>query len=246
MESEEEESAHLISSAWDFQWPSTSMLIPDGDRSNPSMQAAAMLQGRAEQQYVNEMFGRNRELQVRLRLRNFALEVAKGSIETLKSRVSSLEAELETSKKKLEEFYQKEEAQNRISREIWGPIRRGGERDTSAWDPLPVMLDGAASLEYMDRPLILTHVALELGYTCQPPELRRLTTLVYDAYIRLHGHAPAPKIWYDEDGTPRRLCCFTQREKDLVISVIMKEGSSLFQDTSSVFQSMSGPEGLMM
>lgn len=239
-----EEPVPVVSSAWQFSWPSTSMLIPTGDPADSSMQAAAIFQSRAEHEYTNDMYGSNRELQVRLRLRTFALEVAKSSVETLKTRVTTLEEELESCKKKLEEFYQKEEAQNRLSQDIWGPIR-GGVRDTSGWDALPVLLDSPVSRDYLDSPLILTHVALEMGFTCRPSELRRLTTLVYDAYIGVHGYPPTPKIWYDVDGTPQRLCCFTQRDKDLVMRVIAKEGHALFQEVPLVFQSMSGPEGLM-
>lgn len=236
-----EEATPLVSSAWQFSWPSTSMLIPNGDPADHGMQVGAIYQGIAEREYANDTFASNRELQVKLRLRTFALDVAKSSIETLKTRVATLEEELETCKKKLDEFYKKEEAQDRLSQDIWGPMRR----DTSAWDVMPVLLDSPASREFLDRPLILTHVALEMGFTCRPSELRKLTTLVYDAYIGLHGYPPSPKIWYGMDGTPQRVCCFTQRDKDLVMSVISKEGPTLFQEVPLVFQAVSGPEALM-
>lgn len=235
----------LLTSAWDFSWPNTSMLIPTGFPSDPNMQTAAVLQREAEREYVNDTFAENRELHLKLRLGNFALEVSKNSIEKLKEKVASLETELDLCKKRLEEFERKEAAHDRICQDIWGPIRRG-ERDTSMWDPLPCLLDSPVSTDYMNRPLILTHVAEEMGYKCNTPsDLRRLTTSVYDAYTRVHGYAPSPKIWYDVDGNPQRLCCFTQRDKDLVMSVIAKEGATLFQEVSVLVQARSGAEALM-
>jgi len=232
---EQEDFHPAVSSVWDFAWPTTSTMIPSGDPNDPSMQAAAALQWDAEREYATAT---NRELLLKLRLRNFALDVYKDSIQKLNEKVALQQAELETCKKRLEEFERKEEAQNRLSQEIWGPMpRRGDMRDTSTWDTLPVLLDSPASKDFLDSPLILTHVAQEMGFTCRPSELRRLTTSVYDAYLRAHGHAPTPKIWYDADGTPLRLCCFTQRDRDLVMRVITRDGAMLFHEMPLLFQS---------
>jgi hypothetical protein len=217
------------------------------------MQAAAALQASAELAYAKDMFAKNTELCTQLGLRTLALTVANESIVSLKAKVAALEtsleeeranslglktsleqergncleleALLEEERARIREYEVKDEAQDRLSEEIWG------RREPSFSDPLPVLLDSPCTAAYMDQPLQLGRVVRDMGFVCRPTELRKLGALVYNAFTRVYGIAPVARVFHGKDGTPQRVCCFTRRDRDLVINVIMENRDTLFCST---------------
>lgn len=74
------------------------------------------------------------------------------------------------------------------------------------------------SLDY--RPLTVGKVISELRLTVSTQELHRLSLHVHHAYARVHGEPPVPRIYYDANGTPERICCYTEADRDLILSVL--------------------------
>jgi hypothetical protein len=48
--------------------------------------------------------------------------------------------------------------------------------------------------------------------------------LVGEAFMRAHGRSPEPHIYYDETGMPVRICCFTERDRELIAGVVSQHG----------------------
>lgn len=71
-------------------------------------------------------------------------------------------------------------------------------------------------------------VVADLGFTASTQQLHRLSILVHHAYARLHGDPPIPRIYYDANGTPERLCCYTEAERGLILDVLEKHAGEFY------------------
>lgn len=71
-----------------------------------------------------------------------------------------------------------------------------------------------------NRPLTVGKVISELGLRVSTQQLHHLSLHVHHAYARLHGDPPIPRIYYDANGTPERICCYTEADRDLILSVL--------------------------
>lgn len=114
------------------------------------------------------------------------------------------------------------EEQELLAKEIWGPTLR---QPDSSWDPLPVLLYSRGSKDDTEtQPLTVGKVASDMGFKCGARDVHRLGSHVRDAFMRAHGRAPDLHVFYTKDGTPDRVACFTERDRDLIARVVRKHG----------------------
>ena len=111
-----------------------------------------------------------------------------------------------------------EQEQDQLATRIWG---RSSECDL-VWDK-GVLGEGCEP-----RPLTVAKVVSDIGLPFSPQQIHRLAILVHRAYIRLHGISPRPRIFYNEDGIPERLCCYTEADRALIMDTVYE--SRLFTE----------------
>jgi hypothetical protein len=111
--------------------------------------------------------------------------------------------------------------QDRLAVDIWGPRVRS-EPDGS-WDPQPVLLFSVPPATGAS-PVTVGRIAAELGYKCTAQHIHQLGSHVRDAFMRAHGRCPEPRVFYSKDGSAERVGCFTERDRDLIASVIRLHG----------------------
>lgn len=221
----------VTGSLWDFPvlfpaLPSPPPPPPVGDPNTVSMQAGALYQHHAEMEFLRV---RNHQLSELVEERTQEVQKSRELIQSLQSTLALVQAELE-------DFRQKEEAQNRLSEGIWGPIVRPDP--DGSWDPEPVLLDGPVTCGLDDdmagRPLTLGRVLRGLGYRCSQAEVRKLGALVHQAYEKAHGHPPIPTIYYDDDGQAERIGCFTERDREFITTVVQERLDRLAWDSADL------------
>ena len=132
-----------------------------------------------------------------------------------------LESELHEARVKLEAFERlkrEEEEQDKLSAAIWGCKRQ----PDATWDAQPVLLTE------VDKPVTVGRIAGELGVNClTPASVPRLCAQVHQAYVRARGKAPIPVVYYDKDGVPERVSCYTERDRELITGVIREQACCL-------------------
>lgn len=105
-----------------------------------------------------------------------------------------------------------EAQQDFLAASLW--VKREKNPDES-WDRPPEILFDA-------RPLTVGKVVFEMRPDRSPQYVQRIGALVYEAYVRTHDRCPTPKIYYASDGTPAYFGCYTEDDRDLIVSVIRR------------------------
>lgn len=201
--------------------------IPLGDPASMSMQMTALHQDRVENTRLKEESVAQTAL---LRLKGFQLEEAQKTIADLELRVGYMQERLETAEARLKELEAKEEALDRLAKDIWH-TRIGAEPDVT-WDPPPVLLDGPVDSFVLDQPLTLERVLEDMGYHYSLSDLQKLSVLVYREYVKVHGRAPFPNIYYGQLGQAQGLSGFTEKDRELIVSVVVQQSGKLFHKLS--------------
>lgn len=116
-----------------------------------------------------------------------------------------------------------EQEQNLLATRIWG---RTSNCDQLIWER------GVLPNNEQGKPLTVSRVVSDLGLPSSPQQIHRLAVLVHRAYIRLYGVAPRARIFYNDDGIPERLCCFTEEDRELIMDTVYDSG---------IFNEPSGP-----
>ena len=198
--------------------------IPLGDPASMSMQITALHQDRIENTRLKEESVAHTVL---LRLKGFQLEEAQKTIANLELKVGYIQERLEATEARLKEFEAKEEAMDRLAKDIWS-TRTGAEPDVT-WDPPPVLLDGPVdSSSLLGQPLTLERVLDDMGYHYSLSDLQKLSVLVYREYVKVHGRAPFPSIYYGHVGQAQGLSGFTEKDRPLIMSVVEQQSGKLF------------------
>ena len=141
---------------------------------------------------------------------------------------------------------------DRLAVDIWGPVKRS--KPDGSWDPPPVLLcstpspkpgviavktannpgrnhplspSGGSSnvcLNPSDPPITVGRIAAELGFKSDAMHVHRLGGHVREAFMRAHGKAPEPLVYYNEGGVATRIGCFTERDRELIACVVREHG----------------------
>lgn len=140
--------------------------------------------------------------------------------------------------------------QEQIAVEIWGPANR--RQPDATWDTPPALLfsrdrspgpllsrdrspaplskrAGSDLLDkphdpLLDKPLSVCKVAADLGFKHGAPQVNHLGTHVRKAFMRAYGRAPEPRIFFARDGTPDRVGCFTERDREFLAAIVRRHG----------------------
>jgi hypothetical protein len=137
-----------------------------------------------------------------------------------------VERELEEARERLAVYQQREEEldeQDRLARRIWGARRM----PDASWDrPAELVCPARA------KPLTVGKIISELGYKATPARVHRVCAHVQEAYTRAHGRVPVPVVYYDETGTPDRVSCYTEDDRELITDVVRGQHAMLQQATT--------------
>lgn len=202
---------------WDFSLPTTQII--EGDPNDFSMQFASLHQERAEQQFLRD---KNTILAGQLCIKTLELDIAHNRLMELSASIESLEQRLANAISELQQYRDKDEAQNRMQQEIWGPLKRS-EPDGS-WNPAPVLLDSPVlrmSAACPGPPITLSQVLRSLGLHYSGRVVRNLGAIVHDAYVSKHGHPPRPIIYYDGEGQAEKVSCYTEEDRNFIEDVVL-------------------------
>jgi hypothetical protein len=199
------------------------------------MRLGGELQEKAREEYLNDIKIKNMQLAEQLGLCSLQfhaaveetrkLQVGEGSVSPASSPLIAfvqadngrLEQELELVRAQLERYRKKESdelQQDSLALEIWGYPKQ----PDSTWDGKPTLLDDPT----LRKPLTVGRVVAELGLRCTAKNVHRLSAHVHQAYSRAHGKPPTPSVYYDSDGLPERVSCYTEDDRDLITDVITK------------------------
>lgn len=202
---------------WEF--PVAAPVVGDGDPNDFSMHFAREYQDNAEKQFLLD---KNTILTGQLCIKTLELDIAHNNIQELRACIQSLEDKNSLLTSELKQFRDKEEAQARLSQEIWTPVERKiqAPSSTSAWNPSPEFLDNPAVRTGTSPPITLSQVLRGLGYQCSGTDLRKLAAMVHEAFQLKHGHPPRPMIYYDDEGQAERLSCFTEDDRGFLEEVL--------------------------
>ncbi len=200
---------------------------------------------RRNERYQLELQFKNIELNRELGILLLQMHIAREDLEKVRAEKRELEAQLEVAvrdlhdasslldgpKRELQELRmelallrserEEREEQEQLAVEIWGPVSR--RQPDATWDPPAVLLFSQAGIE-KDRPLTVGRVAADLGFKCGAQSLHSLGSHVRDAFIRAHGRAPEPRVFYDGNGVADKIGCFTERDRELIAAVLRKHG----------------------
>ena len=217
----------------------------------PWMETALQAEVRDGKRYRIELESKNIELNRELGILLLQMHIAREDLEMVREEKRMLETQLEASLRETQELLasrtelcsqvatdtrelqdlrvelallrserEEREAQERLAVEIWGS---GNPRKPDAsWDPPAVLL--FARKPDSERPLSVGRVAADIGFKSSAQHVHRLGGYVRDAFMRAHGRAPEPRVFYDKDGTPDRVACFTERDRELIAAVVRRHG----------------------
>jgi len=206
--------------------------LPIGAPWTPSMILGAQLHDRAQDEYYADLTRQNGALveevalcNIRLNAANtmatrqqvlisrFVFSAARLTYFPLQETIRALEQEVQ--------FYRQllaEQEQDQLATRIWG---RSAECDL-VWDK-GILGEGCEP-----RPLTVAKVVSDIGLPFSPQQIHKLAILVHRAYTRFHGVSPRPRIFYNEDGIPERLCCYTEADRALILDAVYE--SQLFNE----------------
>jgi hypothetical protein len=123
-----------------------------------------------------------------------------------------VESELVMVRERLREYERREreeQEQDRLAIAVWGCRRQAD----ASWDAPPVLLTEHA----VDKPITIGQIARELGMR---DNMQRLSAHVHQAYMRAHRTPPALVIYYDNEGLPERVSCFTERDRGFITDAL--------------------------
>lgn len=199
----------------------------------------------ASERYAREVENKNIELNRELGVFLLQMHIAREDVERARAERAELEqrleAEMRESRELLSEVQAKtrelqdlrvelallrserelQEQQDQLAVEIWGPSNR--RQPDATWDPPPVLLF-SRSKEGWDTPLSIGRVAADLGYKCGAQQVLHLGVHVREAFLRAHGRLPTPRIFYDKHGSPHRVGCFTEQDRELLAAIVRRHG----------------------
>ena len=222
-------------------------MTPIGAAWTESMQLGGQLHGQAIDEFYQDLYDSNLRLNAELGAAKLRLQFARESVEQVRATNRTLHASLQAAEKELEEFRKDKEGREeleRLSLDIWGPAKR--PKPDGSWDPPPVLLTPEPSpsksainpgrshplspctplvcINPADPPITVGRIAAELGFKCDAPHVHRLGGHVREAFMRAHGRAPEPLVYYDEQGVASRIGCFTERDRELISCVVKQHG----------------------
>lgn len=201
--------------------------------------------GDNEDSRAKEMEAKNIELNRSLGLLLLQIHIAREDLERVRAERAELqerlEAEMRESRELLSELRDKgrelqdlrvelallrserEELkeQELLAVEIWGPSNR--RQPDATWDPPAVLLFHQPK-PASDAPLSIGKVASDLGFKHGAQQLHHLGAHVREAFMRAHGKAPEPRVFFDKNGTPDRIGCFTERDREFLEAVVRRYG----------------------
>jgi len=85
-------------------------------------------------------------------------------------------------------------------------------------------LSSNVCLNPSDPPITVGRIAAELGFKSDAMNVHRLGGHVREAFMRAHGKAPEPLVYYNEGGVATRIGCFTERDRELISCVVREHG----------------------
>lgn len=113
------------------------------------------------------------------------------------------------------------EEQDKLAVEIWGQSNR--RQPDATWDPPPVLLYSRPKVT-TDEPLSICNVAADLGFKHGAQQIHSLGAHVREVFMRVHGRAPEPRVFFSKDGAPCRVGCFTESDRDFLSAVVRRHG----------------------
>jgi len=182
-----------------------------------------------------------------------SLQEANQELELLRKEREENQRALQDANQELDVLRKERDARDELEKlacDIWGPATRS--RPDATWDPPPVLLSpepkgktvnpgrhhggatttttttgGTSTLSCVnptDPPVTVGKIAAEMGFRSDAQHVHRLGGFVREAFMRAHGRSPEPHIYYDETGMPVRICCFTERDRELIAGVVLQHG----------------------
>ena len=219
-------------------------MTPIGAAWTESMQLGGQLHGQAIDEFYQDLYDSNVRLNGELGAAHLRLQFANESVEKMRATNRTLLASLQEAKKELELLRTEKEGREELERlavDIWGPASKRAKPDGS-WDPAPVLLSPEPSpcrpcrshppshglapvcINPSDPPVTVGRIAAELGYKCDAHHVHLLGGHVREAFMRAHGRAPEPLVYYDDKGVASRIGCFTERDRELISCVVQRFG----------------------
>lgn len=187
-----------------------------------SMKLGAVLNDEARETYCKELETKNAELWKEVSVSHLQLHILREDLGKVRERGRALKLQLDSVTEELQETQaelsllrrEREERleQERLAIEIWGPRTRPVPDAT--WDPPPVLLSQD------DQPITVRRVAGDLGVHFSRKELQEVEVRVRDVFLHAHGHAPVLRAFHGPDGASERVGCFTERDRELIASVV--------------------------
>lgn len=176
-----------------------------------------LLQMHIGREDLEKMRAEKRELEARLEVAVRDLHDSSSLLEEKKRELQELRMELALLRSEREE----QQEQEQLAVEIWGPASR--RQPDATWDPPAVLLFSQGKRE-KDLPLTVGRVAADIGVKCSAQSLHRLGSHVRDAFMRAHGRAPEPRVFYNGNGVADKIGCFTERDRELIAAVLRAHG----------------------
>lgn len=211
------EPAQSVSSViWEF--PVAVPVVAEGNPNDLSMRFAGRYQSAAENQFLLD---KNTILSGQLCVKTLELDIARNEVKALQERVRCLEEQAALLTGELKQYKDKDEAQARLSREIWTPIRDNQDVvEEPAWDASSEFQQQQPALTTSAAPITLSQVLRQLGFQYSGTDIRKLAAVVHDAFLRRYGHPPRPMVYYNSEGQAERLSCFTEDDRVFLEEVI--------------------------
>ena len=229
-------------------------MTPVGAAWTESMELGGQLHGQAIDEFYQELYDSNVKLNGELGATRLHLQFARETAEQVRTTNRALLLSLHEAHVELELLRKERAAQaelDRLAVDIWGPVKRS--KPDGSWDPPPVLLcsttpspsslavktannpgrnhslspSGASSnvcLNPSDPPITVGRIAAELGFKSDAMHVHRLGGHVREAFMRAHGKAPEPLVYYNEGGVATRIGCFTERDRELIACVVREHG----------------------
>lgn len=206
---------------WEQMWSAHPCVF--GAPWTESMQLGATLHDEGREAYCKELEGKTVELGRELGLCQLQIHVIREDLEkvracrrALESQLDSVQGELQEARMELALLRRERDEriqQERLAMEIWSTGLRK-EPDVT-WDPPPVLLSGQD-----DPPLTVSRVAADLGFKFSRRELHELGASVREAFLDAHGRFPDLRVFAGQDGRAERVGFFTERDRELIASVV--------------------------
>ena len=201
-------------------------MAPIGAFWTESMQLGGLMHADACEEFNRELENKNLMLCHELTMARLRGTVLEEDLQKANTVLCEAQAQLAGLKRERNEMLE----QDRLARNIWGPVTRS--RPDATWDPPPVLLfhqppdscDNAVCSR-QDLPVSVGRIASELGFDTSGQEVHRLGLLVRQAFVKAWGKHPDLKVYYNKDGAPDRISCFTERDRELILATIHKHGA---------------------